>query len=219
MAVPFFAQKPFLKYYGLFVVLLLFVGIAWTAVNYFAAKEQGKVRWEYVAVPMSLPIIGLAGYALLLPFWFVYKAKQFQKETISRIPEMFSAPVPAPLPNGEIQYGDPDQVGYHSPEGGTSLVEIRFTNQRIVFTSIVDVRRLGTLYGLPAPDRSNSILLNEIRQCGFGLDERNPKHFVVIENTGNIHTFTSIVKFNAEIAFKELGWKRTQIEKYAYWIR
>lgn len=219
MAVPFFAQKKFLKYYGLFVSFLLLIGIAWTAVNYSVAKEEGEIRWEIITVPMTLPIIGLAGYLLLLPLWLVYKAKQFQKQAISRIPEMFTPPPPAPLPNGEIQYGDPDQVGYNSPEGGKMLVEIRFTNQRIVFTNILDVRRLGGLYGLPSPDRSNSIPLTEIRQCGFGLDERNPKHFVVIENTGNAHTFTSIVKFNAEIAMKELGWKRMQIDKYAYWIR
>jgi len=218
MSVPFFFRKKFMLYYGLFVLLLLLIGIALTAVNYFEAKEKGEIRWEMITVPMSLPIIGLAGYVLILPMWVVYKAKQFRNQAISRIPDML-APPKTTLAQGEIQFGDPDQVGYAAPGGRAVMGEIRFTNQRILFTKTIDVRRMGEIYGLQTPDLTTSIPLNIIRQCGFGLDEKQPKNFLVIDTVGNVHTFSSIVKFNAEIAMKQLGWKRTQIGDHAYWIR
>lgn len=219
MAVPFFFRKKFLLYYGLFVLLLLLIGIVMTAVNYFDAKENGEVRWEIITVPMALPIMGVAGYILILPMWVVYKAKQFRNQAIARIPGVLSPPPAVALYDGELQLGEPDQVIYTPPGGRGMMGELRFTNQRIVFTKTIDVRRMGEIYGMQTPDLTTSIPLNAIRQCGFGLDEKHPKNFSAIEHSGNIHTFSSIVKFNAETAMKHLGWKRTQVNEFVYWIR
>jgi len=213
---PFLFRKKFLLYYSLFLLLLLLIGIGWTAVKYFAAEAEGNVQWEKVSIPMSLPVLGLAGYVLLFLLWLRYKAKQYHHDQLNRFPEMFTPP-PEAFPNGEVQYGDPDQVGYTLPGGTEVMGEIRFTSQRIVFVRSVDLKQPGALQGITTTDLTSSIPWNEIRQCRFGMNGDRLRFFVVIKNDNSEHVFGPIVKFNLEIALSKLKWRRKDITGYTYW--
>jgi hypothetical protein len=214
MAVPFFFRKKFMLYYGLFVLLLLLTGGGWTTLNYLDAQATTVIRWEKITIPLALPLFGIAGYIVFALIWLRYKLASRD----NGLPDLYT-PVPTPLATGEKQFGDPDPVDHTAPNGNTTHGEIRFTNQRLVFTQAVDLKTLAAQHATKIPEHSITFLWSAIHQCRFGMHDERLKYLIVVLNNRSEHTFGPIVKFNIESAMKELKWTRKEVTGYTYWMR
>lgn len=219
---PWFLKRKAIKIF-LIIVGVAFIGgcvMSWMMYQESLDGHHRHYTTKRILEPLwMLPaIIGMI-YAIILMMWMIIKLKQFRNRMFSRIPDMFSTQE-VNLQDGEKQLNIEYITGRQSPGSIPKMGQFRITDRRVMHTPTVSVKRVGVLAGLDEPDVSFSIPLSDIRQCGFGLNEKYPDHFTVITLNGEEHRFGPIkVKDGIRNAMQQLGWKKSEIGTILYWFR
>jgi hypothetical protein len=218
MQLPWFFRKKFLLVFGGIVLLTAVVAAFFSWQLYTDTIEQGRtLRWKKITEPLALPLIFLMLYAIVILLWIAIKLKQFQRVMLSNVGTVFS-PQQIQLENGEDTLAEVTISTRQSPGQMTRLGVFRITNRRVLHTQTISHKRIGILVGMEEPDLNYSIPLAGIRQCGFGLEAKDEKQFVVIERNGTIHVFSNITPREIEPALQHLNWKRSAIGNQISWI-
>ena len=212
-------RKKFLLILGIVVLFMVLIAIVWTWMLYEEAVQAGdRIRWKYITQPFSLPLIVLGIYAIFVLLWLLVKLKHGEHAVFTTALQLVQ-PQDVKLGSGEKTVGESEYTDRRS--GGSKIAvsgRLTITNQRFIHSPVVSSKRLGALVGMREPDVAFSLVHNRVRQCGFGLDPDDASRFAIIEMDGTLHSFYSL-RTPIEPAMRELGWKRTQVNEYAYWIR
>lgn len=217
---PWFFRKKFITIFSIVVGVLTIIGAIFTYVMYQDAVAHGRtIRWKSVTQPMTLPLLPLMLYAIVILFWVLIKLKGFQSVMLRNIPAVFQA-AQVSLHPGETILSEIKISARITPGSVSKLGALRITNFRIMHTTTIAVERVGILLGSAEPDLTYTIPHPNIRQCGFGLDQKHPEYFSVIDTNGVMHSFTSVKPHHVEYAMNQLGWKRTQFSnEVVYWLQ
>jgi hypothetical protein len=217
---PFFMRKKFLLILAIVVLFMVLCAIVWTWYLYEEVVQSGgRIRWRHITQPFALPLIVLGIYAIFVLLWVAVKLKGMQGAVLTTTLHLIQ-PQAVHLGSGEKSIAEIDYTDRFSSDALMPVAGcLHITNQRFMHAPVVSSKRLGTLVGMQEPDVIFSLVHNHIRQCGFGLNEKHPAHFVVIENSAMEHRFGPISKQKVEAAMRELGWKETRAGELVYWIR
>jgi hypothetical protein len=218
ITLPWFFRKKFLR---VFAVILLVAALAGGVLSwqlYTDAIDHGRtIRWKKVTEPLALPLLFLMLYAVIVLLWLAIKLKQYQGVMISNIGTVLQ-PQKITLQNGEEILAELTLTTRISPGELGKMGVLRITNERMLHSQTISHKRVAVLVGMNEPDLTFAIPLSSIRQCGFGLDEKDPKRFIVIERNGTTHGFGNVRMYEIESAFKTLNWKRSVIGEHITWI-
>lgn len=216
---PFFLKKKLILWWLVAILAALIPTLIWTWFNYEAAVESGeRIRWKKVADPLAIPLIIATLYLFLPAIWLLFKVKQFKGVAYNTAYDLYT-PQSVQLGEHEEKFAEVETTVRISPEKSEHWGVFRVTNSRLMHTQTRSIKRMRVAFGGNEPDLTWSLPWNNIRQCGFGLDEKNPIRFVVIENNGTTHTFVSVYARHLEKIMEQLRWRRMQIEEHVYWVR
>ena len=219
---PWFMKRKAIRIF-LIIIGVAFIGgcvMSWMMYQESLDGHHRHYTTKRILEPLwMLPaIIGMI-YAIILMLWLIIKLKEFRNRMFSNIPMMFTTQE-VKLNQGENVFSTEPMITRNSPGTIPKIGQFRITDQRIIHTATVSAKRVGVLVGLDEPDVSFSIPWNEVRQCGFGLNENKSDQFVVITTSGAQHRFGSIyAKLNVANAMTQLGWKKTEAGEMMYWFR
>ena len=216
---PWFLRKKFIKILSIVVLVLLPVGIYFTY-DLYTSESLNKygVQWNEVMAPMVLPAIPVMIWVSIILLWMIMKLKEMQRNALTGIPQLLQ-PQEVTFNAGETELFKLSSSTRHSAGTLPKFGAFRITSNRIMHTQTISAKRVGVLIGMDEPDVTFSIAHQEVRQCGFGLDEKHFKNFCVITKTGEQHSFGGVTPEMVDAIITKLGWRRTRIDEQIYWIR